>query len=96
MRGGGEPDGLHGASRPAPARSVRHALSLAPCASNAPLSLLLLARQNKVGPAGLGGAGRPDMWPNFFEIFCEVLLNVDFRKSNMFWFENKYAYAEMK
>ena len=96
MSGGGEPGGLHGAGRPEPAHSVRCALSLAPCASNAPLSLLLLARQNKVGPAGLGGASWPAMRPNFFKIFCEVLLNADFRNSNVLWFKIKYACAEVE
>jgi len=35
------------------------------------------------------------MWPKFFKILCEVLLNVDFQKSNMLWFKIKYAYAEI-
>jgi hypothetical protein len=37
-------------------------------------SLLLPARENKVGPAGLGGASRPRARPKIFKIFCEVLL----------------------
>ena len=36
-----------------------------------------------MGLTGLGGAGRPNMWPKFFAKFCEVLLNAEFRKSNM-------------
>jgi len=32
----------------------------------------------------------------FLKFFCEVLLNVVFRNSNMLWFKIKHAYAEMK
>ena len=95
MSGGEEPAGLMGADRPAPGCSVHHPFSFAPCAHILPHSLLLLARRNKVGPAGLGGADRPNMWLKFFAKFCEALLNAEFQKSNMLWFKNKYAYAEM-
>jgi len=41
-------------------------------------SLLLLAKKEEVGPAGLGGASRPDIWPEFFKNFHEVLLDTKF------------------
>ena len=65
-----------------------HAILLIPCCS--------WPKQKSVGPAGLGWAGRPNKWPNFFEFFCVVLLNVVFQNSNMHWFKIKHAYAEMK
>ena len=55
-------------------------------------SLLLLAIENKVGPAGLDGAARPKI----FEFFCEVLLMQNFQILNMGWLKFKHDYARWK
>jgi hypothetical protein len=54
-------------------------------ALNAPHPLLLLAKVRTFG------AGRPIFWPKFFELFCEVLVNAEFQKINVFYFEIKHA-----
>ena len=79
MNGAGRPAGLYGAERPDLGTFSARPFSFAPCARNSLHFLLLLADMNQ------SGAGWPKNWPEIFEIFCEVLLNADFEKSNMLW-----------
>jgi len=69
MGGGEELAGLNGAARPAP--GTFSACPFVPCfALNQSLcSCLFLANTKEVGPASLGGAGRPKARPIFFSIF---------------------------
>ena len=52
-----------------PARSVLNPLFLCFVINQSTHSLLLPAREEEVGPAGLGGAGRPGTRPKIFEFF---------------------------
>jgi hypothetical protein len=79
VNGAGRPAGLHGAERPDLGKFSACPFSFAPCARNSLHSLLLLSDMSQ------SGAGRPKKWPKNFEIFCEVLVNAYFQKSNVLW-----------
>ena len=65
MNGGEEPAGLNGPLGLPPARSVLPLLTLLRDHSRRPFPAALC----QVGLASLGGAGRPDTRPKFFENF---------------------------
>ena len=70
MSGGQRPAGLDGAARPALAHSNAPPLRpVLPYYSKHPSPAAPGKKKEEVGPTGLGGAGRPKIWPKNFEIF---------------------------
>ena len=53
-------------------------------------------KKEEVGPTGLGGAGRPKIWPKNFEFFLWSSLDANFQSLNVLWLKIKYVYVEVK